>query len=118
MFGSEIHETGIVPLKTRIVTVTAGRGDIGIAKVFVEIDFLVSVEVVQNGNLVFAQSMDLPIDDEQSKRLVHPWAIRFQRTDFKSRSRPRTSQTSPKKVDTAASPLGKKSSPLRNMGER
>ena len=47
-----------------------GRGRVGVADALVEIGLAVAVQVVQPGDLIAAEDVDLAVGDDQAERLV------------------------------------------------
>ena len=88
----------------------AGRRRVGVAEAFVKIGLAVAVEVVQPGDLVAAEHVDLAVGDDQAQGLVQAARQTAASARFRaSASSPSTRQTSPWIVQSMAVPSGRKS---------
>ena len=88
-----------------------------VVEAFVEVGLAVAVEVVQPGDAVAAEDVNLVVDDLQAERWKRPVAKRFQVIFSSLSSMPETIQTSPDQVQTAARPSEKKSKPPKRIHE-
>ena len=86
-----------------------GRGVVGVADALVEVGLAVAVEVVQPGDLVAAEDVDLAVGDDQPERLVQARGEPPPADVVERASSPSTRQTSPCIVQSIAEPSGRKS---------
>ena len=88
----------------------AGRGLVGVAEALVKVGLAVAVEVVQPGDLVAAEHVDLPSATTRPEGLVQARRRTAASGPVRaSASSPSTRQTSPWIVQSIAVPSGKKS---------
>src|SRR6266536_564953 len=68
----KIKIPGRISFQTSAVTVSAASGETIVVEILVIIGFAISVQIVQDGNLIAAQHMDPIAHDLQTKRLIQP----------------------------------------------
>ena len=99
-----------VALEAADEVVAGGRGLVGVADALVEVGLAVAVEVVQPGDLVAAEDVDLAVGDDQAQRLVQA------RGDTAASGRARASRRAPRRARRR--PASCRASPCRRAGSR